>query len=138
MTDSINPLAALDARRVALGMSIDVVARRSAVSSSTVERVLSGRYGAASFDTVQQIAAALGAELRIEEVTDISAMRFLQADRKARQMLTAVPGKHAAVNPTANTADAAAASMEHAAQEALVQQAIHKLLSGSNRKLWAE
>lgn len=132
MNDITNPLATLDARRVALGMTIDVVAHLAGVSSSTVERVLSGRYGAASFDTVQRVAAALGAQVRIEPLADVAAMRLAQAERKALQMIAAGPAEAEPANvsgsPPLVNADI------HAA---LVQRTIHKLLAGSNRKLWA-
>jgi transcriptional regulator with XRE-family HTH domain len=115
-------------------MTIDAVAKRSGVSSSTVERMLSGRHGSVSFKTVQQIAAVLGAEVRIEGIADIAAMRMAQAEYKARRLAAASPSADSAVN----FADAAGAPTVEAAREALVQQSIHKLLAGSNRKLWAD
>lgn len=131
--ESKGQLAALDARRVALGMTIDVVARLSGVSPSTVERVLSGRYRAASFDAVERIAAALGAQIRIEPLADVAAMRQAQAERKAQQIIAG------GLPNAAEITESRLSSPLHAdLQEALVQRTIHQLLAGSNRKLWAE
>lgn len=132
MPETPNQLAALDARRVALGMTIDVVARLSGVSASTVERVLSGRYRAASFDAVERIAAALGAQIRIEPLADVAAMRLAQAERKARQVAASE------APDTSLPADETTSPLHADLQEALMQRTIHQLLAGSNRKLWAE
>ena len=116
--------AILDARRVALGMTIDALARRAGVSASTVERVLSGRHAAASFKAVERIAAALGAAIRIEPVADVTAMRLAQANFKAEQALGPLsdgPGE--------------ADRLRLAAQR---DRAVHQFLAGSNRKLWSD
>ncbi len=121
MENPVNPLAVLDARRVALGLTVDRLAKRSGVSASTVERVLSGRYGSSSFETVQKIAAALGTELRIETLMPASSMRFEQALLRARQLL----------------GEPAPSQSEEERNDKL-EQMVHSLLSGSNRKLWAD
>ncbi len=140
MSAASNQFGMLDVRRVAIGMTVDAVARRAGVSASTVERVLSGRYRAASFETVQKIAAAVGAMLRIEGTTDVGRMRREQADRKAREMvLASTPaGGGQAENVATAITPLGEESERRALQEAHVEQIVLKLLTGSNRKLWAD
>ena len=126
METATNSLSALDARRIALGMTVDAVARRSGVSPSTVERVLSGRYASASFGTVQQIAAVLGAEIQIVATADIATLRREQARSKAQRL---VDGQSNAT--PADSADEALAPDQ-------VEETMYRLLAGSNRKLWAD
>ena len=125
MESPANKLAALDARRVALGMTIDVLARRSGVSPSTVERILSGRYASASFKAIERIAAILGAAVRIEPLADVSAMRLAQARFKADQ----------ALGPQTEGPSSEADQLRDTAKR---ERAIHKLLAGSNRTLWMD
>ncbi len=117
-------LAILDARRVALGMTIDALARRAGVSPSTAERVLSGRYASASFKAVERIAAALGAALRVEPMADVSAMRLAQAKFKAEQELGPLPES--------------ASETDRLRETAKRDKAVNRLLAGSNRKLWLD
>jgi transcriptional regulator with XRE-family HTH domain len=136
-------LAQLDARRVALGMTIEVLARRSGVSPSTVERILSGHYGAASFHAIERIAAAVGGAVRLEAVVDVSAMRLAQAELQADRILAAgaqpKAGKRGEVVAAGDEAeilvDSEAAKLLRAAER---ERLVHRLLGGSNRKLWAD
>ncbi len=123
MDSPLPKLATLDARRVALGMTIDVLARRSGVSPSTVERVLSGRHDTTSFRAIERIAAALGAAFRLEPIADLSAMRWAQAQFKMEQALG--PAK-----------EDFASESERVRAAAERERLVHKFLAGSNRKLW--
>ena len=49
----------LDKRRRALGLSHELLARKSGVSRPTVQRILTGRQPAASFENVAAIAEAV-------------------------------------------------------------------------------
>jgi transcriptional regulator with XRE-family HTH domain len=126
MVVAANPLTKLDARRRQLGMTIDVVAKRSGVSRATVERVLSGRYGSASFDTVQQIASALGATVEIANQVDPYVMLEQQAILKAEELMRIVQGTSALEGQ----------GVSEATYVFMLKQAVHRLLAGPKRRLW--
>lgn len=121
-------LSSLEARRKSLGMTYDVVAKRSGASRSTVERVLSGKYGAASFETVEAIAAALGASIAIEETVNCDDMLEHQAQSKAAEIVRMVQGTSALEGQ----------AVDEATYRSMIRQTVHRLLAGSRRTLWAE
>jgi len=81
MQDYETIVAHLNRQRRALGMGIDVVARRSGVSKPTVQRILAGNQPHASFDHVCAIARALGAVIGVARMNDARDMRREQATR---------------------------------------------------------
>jgi len=107
-------------------MTHAVVAQRSGVSRSTVERVLSGHYGSASFDTVQAIAEAVGATVSIEDAVNTDDMLESQAKLKAEAILNLVQGTSALEGQ----------GLTQAAAQSMIRQAVHRLLAGSKRTLW--
>ncbi|MFO0910990.1 MAG: helix-turn-helix transcriptional regulator [Isosphaeraceae bacterium] len=118
----------LDDRRRRLGLSYDVLARRSGVSRPTVLRILSGRHPTASFSNVQAIAEALGLDLTTTQRKPVADLRREQATTKARKLVALVQGTSGlegqAVNP-------------EVVSEMLEQTTI-ELLAGPKRKLWSE
>ena len=128
MSAPFNNLAELEQRRRALGMQLKTLAELSGTSKSTVERILSGRYGGASFDTVQAVARALGAELRVEYRAESEAMLRDRATEKAREMVRLTLGNAALESQgvALNT------------REATVASTTQRLLNGSRRSLWAD
>ena len=127
MTVHIPQLGKLDARRRKLGMTIDVVAKRSGISRSTVERVLSGQYGGASFDAVQAIADALGEFILIEHAIDADEMLEKQAEAKAKEMVSIVQGNAALEGQ----------GVSEGTYRSMIRQIVHRLLAGSRRNIWA-
>jgi len=112
-----------------LGMSYDVLARKSGVSKPTVFRILSGRSSyTASFANVLSLARALGLELEFEEEASIENLQERQARTKAENLVRMVQG-------TSGLEGQAVSPKEYGR---LVRQATRKLLTGSKRKLWGD
>ncbi|HEX4797611.1 MAG TPA: helix-turn-helix transcriptional regulator [Humisphaera sp.] len=117
----------LSHRRLSLGMSCAIVARRSGLSLRTVQRVLSGHEPDVGLSTVLAIAGVLGMSFHISE-EDPNDLRRRQADRQAEKVVELVQGT------LALEAQALAAEQ----LDSLRQRTVRDLLAGSNRKLWAE
>ena len=126
MSDDI--LIDLDKRRRDLGLSYELLARRSGVSRPTVQRILTGRQPAASFANVMSIAEALGLGLRFESRIDPGRLKQEQAERKARSLVALVQG----------TSGLEGQAVDRGAVESMVEQTTHELLVGPKRKLWSE
>jgi transcriptional regulator with XRE-family HTH domain len=118
----------LDRRRRDLGLSYDLLARRSGVSRPTVQRILSGRHESASFANVSAIAGALGFELGVRPTADVPKLRRQQALRKARKLVSLVQG----------SAGLEGQAVDAVALKAMVEQTTHELLAGPRRRLWGE
>jgi transcriptional regulator with XRE-family HTH domain len=127
MSTRTHSLIKLEARRKELGMTVEFVARRSGVSRSTVERILSGSYGAASFDTVQAIAEVVGAVVVVQDAADPDDMLQRQAELKAAEIVRLVQGTSALEGQ----------GVDEATYRSLLRQTVHRLLAGSRRALWA-
>ena len=126
MADDI--LIDLDKRRRDLGLSYELLARRSGVSRPTVQRILTGRQPAASFANVAVIAEALGLGLRFESRVEPGRLKQEQAERKARSLVALVQG----------TSGLEGQAVDRGAVESMVEQTAHELLAGPKRKLWSE
>ena len=126
MADDI--LIDLDKRRRVLGLSYELLARRSGVSRPTVQRILTGRQPAASFANVAVIAEALGLGLRFESRVEPGRLKQEQAERKARSLVALVQG----------TSGLEGQAVDRGAVESMVEQTAHELLAGPKRKLWSE
>ena len=126
MVVAIHPLSTLEARRRELGMSIEVLAKRSGVSVATVKRVLHN-HGGSRFDAVQAIAHALGEKVAFEEAVDADTMLEQQARKKAEQL----------VGITQGTCALEGQGVSEQLGQSVVRQTVHRLLAGSRGKLWA-
>lgn len=93
MQDYETIVAHLNRQRRALGMGIDVIAKRSGVSKPTVQRILSARQPNASFEHVASIARALGAVLGVARMSDARDMRREQATRAIMKKAGLTPDK---------------------------------------------
>jgi transcriptional regulator with XRE-family HTH domain len=118
---------ALQRRRQALGLSYELLAQRSGVSRPTVQRILSGRYSAASFSSVVAIGEALGLKLKFDSTAAPEQLKREQARTKAKKLVSQVQG----------TSGLEGQAVDRAGVEALVEQTTHELLAGSKRKLWS-
>jgi len=118
----------LDKRRRELGISFELLARRSGVSLPTVQRILSGQYPTASFSNVVAIAESLGLGVCFASKADPRKMRREQAQRKARKLVSLVQG----------TSGLEGQAVDRKTVEAMVEQTAHELLAGSRRKLWSD
>jgi transcriptional regulator with XRE-family HTH domain len=121
-------LKQLNQRRRALGLSYELLSKRSGVSRPTVQRVLSGRHAAASLANVVAIAEALGLALRFDSRIEAAKLRREQAERKARKLVALVQG----------TSGLEGQAVDRQAVETMVEQTTHELLAGSKSKLWSE
>jgi transcriptional regulator with XRE-family HTH domain len=118
----------LQRRRRELGLSYELLARRSGVSRPTVQRILSGRYPTASLASVVAIGDALGLELRFAPVVSSDQLRREQARKKAKKLAALVQG----------TCALEGQGVDRAGFDAMVERTTHELLSGSKRRLWSE
>lgn len=121
-------LAKLDVRRRQLGMSRAVLARRAKISVPTVHRILTGKEDSPSVQTVEALAAALGMSVRIVETVDAETLREQQAQERAARMVGMVQG----------TMGLEAQAIGPREIELLQRRNAHRLLAGSNRRLWDE
>ncbi len=109
-----------------LGMSHALLARRSGVSLSTVNRVLDD-YHTATFESVEKIARALGLDVSLRPLLDVDQMCRQQARQKAERLVAMVQG----------TSGLEGQAVDDEAQKLMVTQTMYELLAGSRRKLWA-
>jgi transcriptional regulator with XRE-family HTH domain len=109
-------------------MSCAMLAKKTGLSMTTVQRVLSGNHLNASFANVVAIAEALGVGLRFVQKARIKRLREEQARQKAKRIVGLVQG----------TAGLEGQAVDAVAVDEMVDRTIHELLAGSNRKLWGE
>lgn len=117
----------LERRRRQLGMSVAGLAERSGVSTSTVNRVLSGDCGGTAIASVCAIANALGVSLKMEERLDPVAFQEQEAERKARRLVGMIQG----------TTGLEAQGVSREEMEQMVRRTVHELMAGSKRRLWS-
>ena len=121
-------LTALDSRRRSLRMSCAALARRSGLSTRTVQRLLQGGADTANLSSVIAIAQALGTDIDLASGRPPAAVREEQARRKAQEIAALAQGSAAleCQGVSRDTRD-------------LVEQRIAAgLLVGSSVRLWGE
>jgi transcriptional regulator with XRE-family HTH domain len=119
----------LEERRKRLGLSCAIVAHRAGLGLRTVQRALSGDAITAEFSTLNAIAQAMGASVRLKlEGEDVERLKEQQARRKARQLVALTQGTSALEAQAVSKSDLAR----------MTKQTARKLLTGSTRKLWAD
>lgn len=123
-----NFLARLEERRRKLGMSMKALANRSGVSLPTLQRILSAEQTTASFESVVRIAQALGVEVELKEEKSVHEFACDGAREKARRLVSLVQG----------TSGLEGQAVDAHTLDELTDQAMHALLAGSRRKLWAD
>lgn len=106
-------------------MSMAALAKRSRVSLPTVQRILSGNHATASFASVLAISDALGIEIEMKSDREYTKE---VATEKARRLVGAVQA----------TSGLEGQAIEPHQLDALIDSAVHTLMAGSRRKLWAE
>jgi hypothetical protein len=116
----------LNERRNALGMTYDVLAKRAGMPASTVKRILTKCDDRASLANVTAIAEALGLRVELAADTNPAQFRKQQAQKKARWLTSLVQGSSAL--------EAQAVDSETYGE--IENTILHKLLSGSRRRLW--
>ena len=128
MLDDAPLLKNLDDRRRELGLSYELLSKRSGVSRPTVQRILSGHHAAASFASIVAIAESMGLAIRFDSTVDARDFKRDQAQRKATRLVALVQG----------TSGLEGQAVDKNAVEAIVEQTTHELLAGPKRKLWSE
>lgn len=121
-------LTRLDERRRQLAMSMAALATRSGVSLPTVQRILSGHHSTASFEAVVAISKALGVEIEVKEGSSAHEFTRANAMEKARKLVKTVQATSALEGQAVTTETI----------NELTDKALHSLLAGSRRKLWAD
>jgi len=109
-------------------MSRAVLARRAKISVPTVHRILTGKEDSPSVQTLEALASALGMSVQFVETVDAETLREQQAQQRAAHMVGMVQG-------TMGLEAQAIGSQEI---ELLQRRNAHRLLAGSNRRLWDE
>jgi hypothetical protein len=94
----------------------------------TVMRTLTGHNPNVSLRAIMAIATALGMRLHLQAEVAIADLLERQAQKKARRLAGVVQG----------TSALEAQALDDAELSDLTRQTVHKLLSGSPRKLWDE
>jgi transcriptional regulator with XRE-family HTH domain len=117
----------LERRRKELGMTLDVLAKRSDLSRATVCRLLSGAHVHADFLHIVYLAKALGIDVEFKP-TPVDDLVEQQAERQSRRLVGMVQG-------TMGLESQAVQAEEVARME---RDARRRLLAGSRRKLWVE
>ena len=110
-----------------LGMSHAAVARLSGVSLPTVQRILGKEDHDATLSKLLAIAEALGLGLYSQPEAKVDVLREQQARQKAERLVGMVQGSSALEGQ----------AVDQDTYERMVEQTIHELLAGPNRKLWA-
>ncbi len=116
----------LEARRRDLGMSRRVLAERAGLGQATVNRALLGEEVTAG--TLERIASAMGAQVRVRPGASVTDMRLAQARRKAERLVRLVRG----------SAGLEAQAFDDGDARAMVERTVKELLAGSDRNLWAD
>jgi DNA-binding phage protein len=130
MTEVYNSLLSkllreLDTRRNDLGMTYAVLAKRTGLGTRTVQRVLTGREGAANFRSVLAIAHSLGARLSLEG-EDINTVRLRQAQQKAAKLVSLLQG----------TSALEAQGLDEKEKAVAEQRTVRDLLASPRSVLW--
>ncbi len=126
---AINPaeiLRKLDARRKKLGMSRAIVAKRSGVPMTTVQRILSAGEPRPGLSNVLAIAEVLGVPLSFDVSSGIDELRERQARQKAERLVKMVQA----------TSGLEGQAVDAETVERMVRQTAHELLAGPTRRLW--
>lgn len=121
-------LRALDTRRKKLGMSRAMVAKRSGIPLTTVQRILSGRERRPSLPSVLSIAEVLGAPWDFDVNAGIEEIRERQARQKAERLVGMVQG----------TSGLEGQAVDKDTLREMVAQTVHELLAGSRLRLWSD
>lgn len=121
-------LSQLNNRRLEVGMSFHALAKRSGVSLATVQRILTGQYAAASFESIVAISQALGMDLCFAPKSPAQTFTEARAREKAERLVRMVQGS--------SGLDGQALDDER--RRELIEKALHSLMHGSRRKLWSD
>ena len=117
----------LNERRRQLGISLADVARLSGVSLPTVQRILGDKDHGTTLPNLVAIAEAIGLGLGSRSEIKVTELREQQARRKAERLVGMVQGSSALEGQ----------AVDKDTYERMVEQTVHELLAGSNRRLWA-
>lgn len=121
-------------QRRKLGMSRAALAKHAGLSLPTVTRLLTGHELNPSITTLQLVAKSLGmsvvlgADTRIEVVESPQELRRRRAEQKARRLAGLVQG----------TMGLEAQAVGQETLDQITNESVHRLLAGSNRRLWSD
>jgi len=109
-------------------MSRPILADRSGVSLRTVNRILTGSSDSVAMANVCAVADVLGMELTVGPRERPLTTLEREARKKAEQIVKMVQG----------TSALEAQAVDNATIDEMIQQAVHELMAGSRRRLWAK
>jgi transcriptional regulator with XRE-family HTH domain len=118
----------LEERRQELGLSCELLARRSGVSRATVQRILSGKCSSVSHASVLSVVRALGLELRLDSQDSPRELKEEQARKRAKRLVALVQG----------TSGLEGQAVDRDAYQEMVDRTAAELLSGSKHRLWSD
>jgi transcriptional regulator with XRE-family HTH domain len=122
-----NIAAKMEGRRKALGLSRQVLSRRSGVSLPTVNRILGGGLENSTFANITSIANALGMDIEIKNTIDEQGMAEQQAQAKAESIARMVQGTSALESQ----------AVDNETYKQIILQTCHELMAGPRRRLWS-
>ena len=118
----------MERRRKALGISRQLLARRSGVSLPTVTRILSKSVENSTFANLKSVAHALGMDLEIKNTTNDQEFAERQAYSKAKIIACLVQGTSALESQ----------AVDNETYNQIISQTTHELMSGSRHRLWSQ
>jgi transcriptional regulator with XRE-family HTH domain len=121
-------LQKINQRRRDLGMTYEVVARRSGLSLATIYRTLTDQQPDVSLATVSAMAEAVGLRFVLEQSNSVSDLLEAQATRRAEKLTSMVQG----------TSGLEGQALSQQRLDEMTRQTVHQLLAGSKRQLWRE
>ena len=126
----------LDSRRRELGIPYSALAEMSGVWQPVIQRLLTGKLEAPRFPSVVAVARALGlydlriledGSIRFDSKADAQSFRAQQARQKAKNLVGMVQGTSGLEGKGVSQVD----------YESMIERTYHKLLAGSNHRLWS-
>ena len=116
----------LNARRKALGMSIRILATRSALGVATVQRVLAGK-ARERMETVSAIAFVLGMGVQLRSIKGVDSLRREVATHKAHMIVSGEQGSFALEGQ----------AVPEAKKRKIEGIVARRLFNGPNIRLWS-
>ncbi len=127
----------LDARRQEAGISYAALAKLSGVSHPALQRLLTGKVEGPTLTSIAAVARVLGmgavrflddGSVKFDPTISTQALRERQARKKAERLVGMVQGTSALEGQAVSEAD----------MHGMAEDMYHKLLAGTNHRLWSE
>lgn len=115
-------------RKFALGLTNSVIAKKSGVSKTTVDRIMAGRHDRATFANIAQIAAALNMSIHFVPKESAEAVLERRAKLKAMQIVDSVQANSGLESQALGSREL----------QKMRKRTLHELMAGPKRRLWQD